>query len=493
MDVSVQLKKSLVHLEPLCRPVTDVVARFPFCTPERGGKFTIPADPIIWTEFESFLANTGINIQGTGVKDNRVQVDDPIKWDTDLYDYQIEGANYMRRVRRCILADDTGTGKTKSTVEALADKSNVLIISPLYKCEDWVKALGDRFTTNQITSAFKGKMPKTFGKVVVINYEKVSKLPATFWSTVVLEEAHLLQNRNSNRTKTIAKLCNGVENVWMLTATPVWNEPSAIWSLLNILDSKRFGSFWRFVESFCVMRDTKFAREIVGARQDTLPIFRRIVADYMLRRMKRDVLDLPPRVEHEVLISSSPAILKELRLFKGAMKDEDGYVNLCNLRRKILEIGGKKDELARILAAEAGKKILVFVKYRASAALALEWLKDGFGLLGYINDVPITGDVTTDVRERIIKEFESYDGGGVLLGTAKCMGTGLDLQCASVIVFLEHPFLYSELDQCCGRIERIGTTEVPTYYHLVQKGTVDEKIWRTCVSRSSTAEGIISG
>lgn len=856
MDVSVQLKRSLIHLEPLCRPVVDAVAKFPLAVQEKWGKFTIPADPVIWEAFKSFLEPTGIKIQGTVAWPDKGLVDDPIKWDNTLYDYQVVGANHLRRHRRCILADEMGLGKeqpvdakiltpvgwstmgemrpgcfvigrdgkpvkvfkiypqgvkpvykvtfsdhsstecgldhlwavttsnrrfrgssylvlslqellsrgikksdgcrkwfipmadsvefygkslpvdpyllgallgngglsrhsivfstgnedlrkeienilhrdfpglslrynggvdysissgayggssnflltrlqemglmgkrsaskfvpndylyrstgaerlallqglmdcdcyvmpgtctiewstaskqmmsditflvqslggtlrlgkikvvngkeyyrasislptsmlpvttpcklnnfkprekyapyraiesveyvgekecqcievdgdhlyltddcivthnTKTIVDAVADL-HTLIIAPLYKCEDWVKALEERFPSSMITKAFgkhkeykKVKVKEAINywgsQIVVTNYEKINpkfkELYSTFWDTIVLEEAHFLQNRSSARTKAIAQLCNNsafhVRNVWMLTGTPVWSEPNTVWSLLNILDPSRFSSYWRFIESFCTMRDTKFAREITGVRQDTLPIFREILGDFMIRRTKKDVLNLPSRIEHEVLINSDKSLLKELRLFKRAMKDDEGYVNLCLLRGKVLELGGKKEELARILELEKGRKILIFVKYRASASLVLGWLKDDkrfSGLLDYINDVPITGDITVADREVIIKQFQETPGGGALLGTAKCMGTGIDLQAASVVVFIEHPFLYSELEQCCGRIERIGTTEVPTYYHVVQKGTVDEKIWRTCIARSSTAEGIIS-
>lgn len=506
MDVAVQLKRSLIHLEPLCRPVMDAVSKFPFVRPERGGTFSLPLDRVIYNAFKEQMANTGIGIQGTVDILPRETVEDPVIWRNELFPYQVEGANYLRSTGRCILADEMGLGKTRTVIEAITNKRS-LIIAPLYKCEDWAKEIEERHGAGSVIRAFSPHKFDTDKKVkismgtkhVVTNYEQLTTAKKScffsgYWDVVVLEEAHFLQNRNSSRTKAVAQLCSiSPVNIWMLTGTPVWNEPDTIWSLLNILDPVRFSSYWRFVESFCNIKDNKFGREIIGSKAETLPIFREIVAEYMLRRLVRDVLSLPERKEYEIKLESSKAFLKELREWKRNMKDEEGYINQAQLRYLILEKGDKKEELIKTLQKEKGKKILIFVKYRASAALVLDWLQnDCRGLLDYIPNVPITGNLTVVEREQIIDQFKNHEGGGALIGTAKCMGTGLDLQFASVVVFVEHPSLYSELQQCCGRIERIGTTEVPTYYYFVQKKTVDESLWRTCMARSSSSAGILN-
>lgn len=506
MDVAVQLKRSVIHLEPLCRPVMDAVAKFPFAKPEHGGKFSLPIDRVIYAAFKEQMAATGVGIQGTVEIPPREVIKDPVVWANNLFPYQVEGANYLRSVGRCILADEMGLGKTRTVIEAITNKRS-LIVAPLYKCEDWAKEIEERHGEGSVIRAFSPhkfdndkKVKITMGtRHVVTNYEqltteKKANFLAAYWDVIVLEEAHFLQNRNSSRTKAVAKLCSAKPvNVWMLTGTPVWNEPDTIWSLLNILDPIRFSSYWRFVEAFCNIRDNKFGREIIGSKPENLPIFRQIVAEYMLRRLTRDMLNLPSREEYEIRLESSKALLKEIREWKRNAKDEEGYINQAQLRYLILEKGNKKEELIKTLQKEKGKKVLIFVKYRASAALVLDWLKnDCRDLLNYIPNVPITGDLAVVEREQIIDEFKTHEGGGALIGTARCMGTGLDLQFASVVIFVEHPSLYSELQQCCGRIERIGTTETPTYYYFIQEKTVDERLWRTCMARSSSSSGILN-
>lgn len=509
VGIKVELKHTLIHITADCKEGLAKLASFPYAQMERAGHFTMPCDPVMLKHLEYHKGEVPLTMDGIKY---RKQVEyKPIDWKHSLFEYQVDGANFLRKKKRCILADETGLGKTRQTIEAARDK-HTLIVAPLNKCQDWIDAIEKRYGNGSALKAFgTSKLYKRlevdaytqkYGThFVVTNYENVNRkfhqLFASNWDCIVLEEAHYVQNRDSNRTKLLNSLINRgmrpIENVWMLTATPIWNEPNTVWSLLNILNPSRFSSYWRFVNTFCNIRETKFSREIIGAKQETLPVFKEILADYVLRREKSQVLDLPPREEHLVYLNVDTAVKVQNRWLRKQMREEEGHVNLSKLRFHLLEYGVKKKALHDILKKEQGKKVLVFVKYRASAALVMDWLKDDDlrGILGYINDVPITGDVSMQDREQMIKDFWNSKKGGVLLGTAKCMGTGIDLHCASVIIFIEHPHLFSELDQCCGRIERIGTTKTPTYYHLIQKGTIDEKVWLKCMSRSLTAEGIL--
>lgn len=498
MGIIADIKKSLIHLTPTGHESLNYLNSSPFSRYEREGRYSVPRDAAIVEymeeEFGSSIADREDvqTLSKVQLKDAELDIGDEFG-DVKLKGYQVVGSRFLLDTGRCILADDTGIGKSIQAVNASKHR-RTLIISPLNKCEDWVHTAGEE----NCVRAFGKKKAKTWdieAGYVVTNYESVNKkfsaIFDTEWEAIILEEAHYLQNRSSKRTKAIKELVtkNSKSMVWMLTATPVWNEPDTIWSLLNILDPTRFGSYWRFVETFCKIVETKFARTVSGAREDTLPVFRRIVAEFMLRREKGDVLNLPDRVEHHIWLPTTKEFRKEIRTMRREMREYEGHVNLATLRHHILANGDKKEALRKILETEKDKKILIFVKYRQSADLALSWVKEMTE--GYCNDIPITGDIPVPQRQAIIQEFKDYTGGGVLLGTAKCMGTGLDLQYASVVVFLEHPFLYSELDQCCGRIERIGTTENPTYYHLVHEGTVDADVWKSCMSRSDTSSGII--
>lgn len=499
MGLIADIKKSLIHITPSGYDALNFLNSSPLARYEREGRYSIPRDPAI---VEFMEQKSGFSIADreqvstqvlVPMKPEELEDGDQTVGGVLLKDYQVTGARFLLEAGKCILADDTGIGKSIQAVYASRYR-RTLIISPLNKCEDWVQAVGE----SNCVRAFGPKKIKTWGpdvKYVITNYEAVNKkfkaIFDTEWEAIILEEAHYLQNRSSKRTKAIKELTikNLKSMVWMLTATPIWNEPDTIWSLLNIIDPIRFGSYWRFVETFCNISETKFAKVVSGAREDTLPVFRLIASEFVLRREKGDVLSLPERVEHHVRLPTTKEFRKELRTMRREMREYEGHVNLATLRHHILRYGDKKAALQKILDTEKDKKILIFVKYRESAKLVLEWVKEL--CLGYSNDIPVTGDITVPERHAIIEEFKAYTGGGVLLGTGKCMGTGLDLQCASVVVFLEHPFLYSELDQCCGRIERIGTTENPTYYHLVHEGTVDEDVWKSCMSRSDTSSGIM--
>jgi hypothetical protein len=44
------------------------------------------------------------------------------------------------------------------------------------------------------------------------------------------------------------------------------------------------------------------------------------------------------------------------------------------------------------------------------------------------------------------------------------------------MVFYSMPDSSEQYTQTCGRIDRIGQTEMPVYYHLIMSGTIDKAV-----------------
>jgi hypothetical protein len=412
---------------------------------------------------------------------------------------------------------------THNTVQSLAAAKDLslpsIVICPKFVASKWVDTARDMFGM-EVIGVFgnsKEQRQKALAKagpnsLIVTNYETVNqKYPELFsreYGAVIIDEAQFLSNRNSSRTKQIKSFCKGQENVWMATASPVWDDIPGIWSLLNILAPKRFSSFWKFVNYHCNVQVGHFGTEINGANEARLPELRATIAEFLLRRKKRDVLDLPPRIEKTLMLDPLKGFKKEYWKIKREMR-ENGRSKLSRLRahaldrerftfldeaerlhEKSLGTPPKYEALKRILDAEKGKKCLVFVVHSESLQIAKQWLAELEP--GWLSPDPIQGTVPVSQREKIIEEFKAHEGGGVLLGTVGTMGTGIDLDFASVVVFLEHPHIYEELQQCIGRVERFTTTEPQMIYHLVQKGTVDERVWKACQGRAKISESVLA-
>ena len=75
-----------------------------------------------------------------------------------------------------------------------------------------------------------------------------------------------------------------------LTGTPMENRLSELWSIFDFLMPGLLGSYMRFREHFEL--------DITGGDEDAARRLRSLVAPFMLRRLKADVLqDLPDKLE----------------------------------------------------------------------------------------------------------------------------------------------------------------------------------------------------
>ena len=84
----------------------------------------------------------------------------------------------------------------------------------------------------------------------------------------------------------------------------------------------------------------------------------------------------------------------------------------------------------------------------------------------------INGDVVDKPKE-LKKEFD------VVIGQYQAFSESLDglqYKC-NLMVFYSMPDSSLLYKQSLGRIDRIGQTKVPTYYHLIMEGTIDETIY----------------
>lgn len=430
-----------------------------------------------------------------------------------LMEHQVEGFLFLRNTKRCILADETGLGKTITSLAASIGKT--LILCPKYVASKWVEAasqFGETVGCFGATRKHKEKALKGFGKntrFVVTNYETLTggfeEIDKTKWECVIVDEAQFLQGRGSNRSKKAKALLKQVEQVFLLTATPVWNQPDSLWMLLHLLYPKSFSSYWRFVNKYCIVNETPFGKEIKGNNPYTTGELRKEIEPFVIRRLKKDILSLGQRNEEEIWLDVDPRLLKENRNVRRLMRDE-GRVSLERARYHLLDRDSfdfedeerlysgkippvKKEALEGLVKVHRGGKMLVFCVYQRSADKVHQWLV-GMGL-DWLNPTPITGRLSVEEREKLIEDFKAAEGTCVLVGTARTMGTGLDLQAATIATFVEHPSLCSEVDQCIGRVERIGSVETAWIYHLIQRKSLDEKVYKACKAKQEISEAIL--
>ena len=81
----------------------------------------------------------------------------------------------------------------------------------------------------------------------------------------------------------------------------------------------------------------------------------------------------------------------------------------------------------------------------------------------------------------------------IILGTIGAMGTGLTLNKASNVIFLDEPWNRALKDQATDRAHRIGTKYNVNVYTLICKNTIDEMVHGVVNKKGRIADEIVDG
>ena len=151
-----------------------------------------------------------------------------------------------------LLCWDTGTGKTRTTIE-WANRNfatQVLIIVPKALKENWIRNVKEHFTLHNYIVITK----ETFRR----DWDTLPKC-----ETVIVDEAHHFAGMKSQMSKSLTKYLkkHKVENVLLLTATPYRSSPWDIYVL-----AKHLGYDWHYYRFF-----DKFFTEIFVGRGRKVP------------------------------------------------------------------------------------------------------------------------------------------------------------------------------------------------------------------------------
>lgn len=207
-----------------------------------------------------------------------------------LYQHQTEGIHFMVNVedkynRGGILADEVGLGKTIQTIGLLLERpGHTLISGPLGVVPQWKEKLDeilpkDRFvvvvhhgnTRIKHMSEFIEEK-ETEGKIVIVVTShglmtRIGTLHFATWERFVLDEAHYARNSDTQIFKRCKKL--NANTKWMLSATPVQNKTTDLFSLLRI--ACKLGGKTKKLKKIKDLRDVFLLRRTKEEIKQTLP------------------------------------------------------------------------------------------------------------------------------------------------------------------------------------------------------------------------------
>lgn len=196
--------------------------------------------------------------------------------DDPLLEHQRRGAQWARFVNRGLLADEPGLGKTRQAIEAF-DGGRNLVVAPalILQSGTWQREIEawsrhpNRWVLASYTSLnLRERTGGSGNRPIAGRARPEFKGP---WDALVLDEAHYIKGRGTNWTATALALGKHSDFALALTGTPISNWAPDVFTTLQLLNPDesgrggKFGSYWRWVESWFEVSASRFGGE--GSRE----------------------------------------------------------------------------------------------------------------------------------------------------------------------------------------------------------------------------------
>ncbi len=399
-----------------------------------------------------------------------------------LYAHQKSAITRMLENGRLILADDMGLGKTKSALIAARQYQQILgcsifVVAPVSLRVNWIR-----------------EAEAVDARIEFFSWAKIPDAPETPF-VLIADEAHYAQSLKSKRTQKMLDVAEKARAVFLLTGTPIKNgRPVNLFPLLKATRHELAENKIAYEKHFCAAHETRWTKwDVTGAAH--LDELHAKTRDIILRRMKKECLDLPEktRVLRHVELSDDAAkqykvAFEELRaryqarLASGEIEVGGEALVLLNHLRHAGSIA--KTETAIELAqeiVEQGGQVVLFTEFQDSAN----------ALHSALGGELLTGDTDTKDRQPMIDRFQSGKN-KVFVGTIKAGGVGITLTAAQTVILVDRPWTPGDAVQAEDRLHRIGQAGNVTSLWLQANGT-DEAIDAILEKKQERIELVLNG
>lgn len=484
-----------------------------------------------------------------------------------------------RRLGGCFaLFDEMGAGKTRQVIEAAhqlyieGELDYVLVIAPASVRTVWFDPkLGEinKFVYDDLSikvteyhSLLREWMTEKTDKPplqwIITNYDFVRKeerleplleMLKTLKKggkevLLVLDESSAVKNWKALQTRACEKIRAECQRIWILNGTPITNSPADAYSQAHLMHPMILGcrNYWAFRSRYAVMGGYK-GKEIISWRN--LEDIQKKLGPYVLRREKKDCLDLPPKLPPVIIeaeltektwgvyksmrddmivwlnenesASAMQAGVRIMRLaqitsgFLGGLEEEEecpcdspSECREClgtNILRKGLPPKDLSTEKMKVLKSflnerfKADEKVLVWCRFRREVERIIETY--------CTTDVPlgiIWGGQKKHERQEALRLLDPRTcpkGKGLVVGTPASGSMGLNLTAAWNVMYISNDYSLKTRLQSEDRVHRPGQTHPVNYFDIVAKGpegqkTVDHAVIEALRKKEEVAKFTVS-
>ncbi|USH45059.1 helicase [Gordonia phage Camerico] len=478
---------------------------------------------------------------------NRKSIEPWIRDDIKFYQHQVDGVRRAATMQSFLLADEMGLGKSLQALTvygidlAMKRSQTMIVVCPTTLKKNWAKEI-EKFMgvvkymilSNKNIERRERELAKfgavTGPKVLIMNYEQVrphvDTINSLLFDIVVFDEAHMLKNPAAARTKACMQI--NATRRFMLTGSPIMNQVNDLWVLLHMIQPKEFGSYHWFVNNYCVFGGYK-DKQVIGVKNE-LELNAKLNT-VMIRRLKKDVLDLPEVQYTTRMVGLSPKqqklydeVIEELQLTYDEDDEEEveeidnplhrftRLKQICGTTATVLT--SKEDYSEKLDAAvwdarelvKMGERVVAFTGFRPVQEAYVNRLVREFnnvknrrvnGAFAKMRDpfpvFVLNGDTPADERQEIVDQWSNSELPGVIVCTYHVAGVGLNMTAGRYGQKLDKLFNPPLNQQAVDRMHRIGADKSQPVQILEYrcKDTVEDRVEEILRNKKKITDAIV--
>jgi len=291
-----------------------------------------------------------------------------------------------------------------------------------------------------------------------------------------------------------------IKTVWLLSGTPMANRPMDYFNLLNIIRSPIAQNWKYFATRYCEGRQIrtytggKTRRVWLTTGASNLDELEEKTKSTLLRRLKKDVLDMP---EKTISLHDYELNRMERReynmLWDEYIEERKAAGKSVNIQRDLTELILLRQFIAMNMipntielaeeAIEQSHKVIIFTTFTDE----LFELEAHFGKKAVVH----YGGLNIKEKERSVELFQNNKNKKVFIGNVISAGVGITLTAADIVIFNSFDWVPGNNIQAEDRAYRIGQNNNVTVYYQLFNDTVGTRMLDTVNAKQTIIDSVI--
>lgn len=462
---------------------------------------------------------------------------------TKPWKHQVEALKFLYPRNAGALYTDMGTGKTKVMIDLMRNRmfKRVLVVAPLKACKVWeeelkIHGLSSKFNVLNLTHMKKDEKLHLMKRqlqwanlgaeedrvnVIIINYESVWLEPMGNYllrksvgiDTVICDESHRIKSPSSACSKYLSKIGRQVKHRYLITGTPLAENPKDVYAQYRFLDPSIFGTnFGKFCEEYLnidAIRTSRAGYTVLNKNNPYKNLDKLEKKMFSVAFCTKTSIELPSQKNKIVkfkLSENSETIYKNI-ITEGFVELEEGTQDVSSVIARILreqqitsgflpledEKGAKKVSLISAKRKTMLIKILNSIPKDEPVVIFAKFKQDFI----YIREAcEKVGSTLSELRGDIDTLKDWQEGKTRVIAVQYMSGSeSISLVRAKYCIYYSLTHSLSMYKQSKKRIHRPKQTRDCVYYHIIATSknteTIDESIMKCLKTKQNIVNKIM--